>query len=294
MQTAASIAEIRAVLRTARAKGARIALVPTMGALHAGHLALVDTARQRATCVVLSVFVNPLQFAPNEDFASYPRDLARDTALARSRGVDIVFAPTETEMYPAPPVVSVSPVPASPGELPPDARWEGAARPGHFAGVLTVVAKLLNIVQPDVAVFGRKDLQQVTLVRAMVHDLNVPVEIVAVPTVRSADGLALSSRNAYLSPQQHSEALVIPRALDAMVSTWADLGETDATELIAVGRRVVDSAPGVSLEYLAIAEPERLLPLSRVAPGAMALMAARVGGTRLIDNIEFAPRPSAP
>ena len=221
MEIVTSKAALRTALRDRRRGPAAIALVPTMGALHPGHLALIDAARARAGCVVVSIFVNPLQFGPKDDFAAYPRDLDRDATLARDRRADFVFAPPVSEMYPTPSTVSVVPV-APAGETALDARWEGASRPGHFAGVLTVVSKLFNIVQPDLAVFGRKDLQQVTLIRAMVRDLDVPVEIVTVPTVRAADGLALSSRNAYLSPAERERALVIPRALGAMLDMWAD------------------------------------------------------------------------
>jgi pantoate--beta-alanine ligase len=266
-----------------------VGLVPTMGALHAGHLALIDAAREHAQCVVISVFVNPLQFAPGEDLAAYPRDLDRDLSLARDRGVDILFAPAVEEMYPARPVVAVTPVAPADGDLPLDARWEGAVRPGHFAGVLTVVAKLFNCVNPDVAAFGRKDVQQAALVRAMVRDLNVPVELLVVPTVRDADGLALSSRNAYLSPEERARALAIPRALGAMRTAWADRGVTDAAALEAVGRAALRDVSGVAVDYLAVAEPERLTPVGTVAADSVALVAARVGRTRLIDNLDFGP-----
>jgi pantoate--beta-alanine ligase len=269
-----------------RALHGSVALVPTMGALHEGHLVLVDAARARAQSVVMSVFVNPLQFAPTDDFAAYPRDLDRDAALARSRGVDVLFAPAVAEMYPIPMTVAVTPIAA--GDLPAlDARWEGAARPGHFAGVLTVVAKLLHIVRPDFAMFGRKDLQQVTLIRSMVRDLDLNVEVVTVPTVRAEDGLALSSRNAYLSAAERAQALVVPGALNAMVSAWIKEGVDDVGVLLEIGHRVLGREPSVVPDYLAIAEPVRLEPVTRVVQGSVGMIAARVGRTRLIDNVVF-------
>src|SRR5690242_7471431 len=192
-----------------RRSGERIALVPTMGALHEGHLALVDHARERASLVVLSLFVNPLQFGPNEDFARYPRDREGDAKLAEARGVDVLFAPPVDELYRAGRAVSVVPTALA-------SRWEGASRPGHFTGVLTVVAKLFNIVQPHTAVFGQKDIQQATLIRAMVRDLDFPIEVVVAPTVREADGVALSSRNAYLGAADRARARVLSRAIFAM------------------------------------------------------------------------------
>ncbi len=289
MRIVTAIAQLRSVLRAARARGDVIGFVPTMGALHDGHLALVDAVRPRAGCVVVSIFVNPLQFGPSEDLAAYPRTLDGDSALAAAHDVDIVFAPSAAEMYPLPPAVAVTPVAARPGDVALDARWEGAIRPGHFAGVLTVVAKLFHIVQPDLAAFGRKDLQQLTLVRAMVRDLNIPVDIVAVPTVRAADGLALSSRNAYLSESDRARALAVPRALDAMVRAWTEGQTTDASTLIALGHDVLARESDVTADYLAIADAERLEPIADVVPGAVAMVAARVGRTRLIDNAEFAP-----
>jgi pantoate--beta-alanine ligase len=272
--------------RLRRALRAPVALVPTMGALHEGHLALVDAARASAAAVVMSVFVNPLQFAPTDDFAAYPRDLDRDAALARDRGVDVLFAPPVSEMYPLAQRVAVTPI--VPSDRPAlDARWEGAARPGHFAGVLTVVAKLFHLVQPDLAMFGRKDLQQVTLIRAMVQDLDLPVEVVTVPTVRADDGLALSSRNAYLSTPERAQALVIPQALQAMVRAWASDGVRDADALAAIGRRLLERQPAVKVEYLGLAEPIGLEPVPQVTAGTVAMIAARVGRTRLIDNVVF-------
>jgi pantoate--beta-alanine ligase len=232
----------------------------------------------------MSVFVNPLQFAPTDDFAAYPRDLARDAQLASDRGVDIVFAPAVAEMYPRPARVVVTP---APGGSALDTRWEGAARPGHFAGVLTVVAKLFHVIQPDVALFGRKDLQQATLIRAMVQDLDLGIEVVTVPTVRSEDGLALSSRNAYLSASERARALVIPQSLRAMVEAWRAQGIRDSAALVAVGRQVLAREPSIAVDYLGVAEAEALEPVVQADAGAVAMIAARVGRTRLIDNVVF-------
>ena len=277
MRRVDSIAELRTMLRDRRHGGARIALVPTMGALHDGHLSLVDVARANAEIVVMSVFVNPLQFGPSEDFDRYPRDLDADAAKAERRGVDVLFAPTRDAMYPVERAVEVRPL--SLGDA-----WEGAIRPGHFTGVLTVVCKLLNIVQPDVAVFGQKDIQQATLIRAMVRDLDLPVEILVVPTVRDADGLALSSRNAYLSPDERRRALALSRALSAVGAAFAG-GERDAARLQELGLAEVRSAGGIEIEYFALMDPVTLRPVDVAAPGTIAALAARVGATRLIDNV---------
>jgi pantoate--beta-alanine ligase len=272
-----SIPELRRWVRAARAGGRRIALVPTMGYLHEGHLRLVDEARRRAETVVMSVFVNPLQFGPGEDLASYPRDLARDRTLAEARGVEALFAPGEAVMYPPGSEIRVIPGPTAD-------RWEGAARPGHFAGVLTVVAKLFHLVEPDIATFGRKDIQQAVLVRQMVRDLDWPLEIVVVPTVREADGLALSSRNAYLDAGQRRQALALSGALRAAHEAFV-AGERRASALAAVMRRRLDLEPAVTVEYLAIAEPRGLAPVESVEAETVVALAGRVGRTRLIDNI---------
>lgn len=275
-----TIPDLRSWTRTQRASGRRIGFVPTMGYLHEGHLALVDEARRRSDVVVLSIFVNPLQFGPAEDLARYPRDLPRDSALASGRGVDALFVPAQAAMYPSGSEVRVTPGPSAD-------RWEGAARPGHFTGVLTVVAKLLHLVEPDLACFGRKDLQQLTLVRQMVRDLDWPVDIVAVPTVREPDGLALSSRNAYLSPVERRQATVLSRALDAAHRAWR-AGEVRAAVLEEHMRRELGAQPEVSVEYIAITEPETLAPVATADPKTVVAIAARVGGTRLIDNINLA------
>ncbi len=271
--------EVREVVSAARAQGRRIAFVPTMGFLHEGHLSLVDRARAEADLVVMSVFVNPLQFAPSEDLARYPRDVDGDARKAETRGVDLLFVPDVTEMYPATPRVSVTP-----GSL--ADRWEGAVRPGHFAGVLTVVLKLLNIVQPHVIYMGRKDAQQAVLVEAMCEDLNLDVRVHVSPTVRDSDGLALSSRNVYLSPEERRSALAIPGALQAMQGAFTDAAVRDADSLTAAGRAVLEREPSVRVEYLALVDPRTLEPReSEVDTGDLVLVAARVGNTRLIDNI---------
>jgi pantoate--beta-alanine ligase len=271
------VAELRDALAEPRRRGTSIALVPTMGFLHEGHLHLVDEARERAGFVVMSIFVNPLQFGPHEDFARYPRDLDGDVRKAQARGVDLVFAPRADEMYAGERAVVVTPLTLAD-------RWEGAVRPGHFGGVLTVVAKLFNIVQPNVAVFGQKDIQQATLVRAMVHDLDFPLELVVANTVREPDGLALSSRNGYLSGDDRRRALVLSRALREIANAAA-LGERDAAALETLGYDVLAEENGVTVDYLALVDAERLEPVAIAGPGTIVMVAARVGHTRLIDNI---------
>jgi pantoate--beta-alanine ligase len=256
--------------------GGRVALVPTMGFLHEGHLALVDEARRRADVVAMSIFVNPLQFAPTEDLARYPRDPVGDATKAAERGVDLLFTPSVGEMYPR-----ASRVHVVPGAL--AGRWEGEVRPGHFAGVLTVVAKLFHLFAPDVAVFGQKDVQQATLVRAMVRDLDMPLEMVIAPTVREADGLALSSRNVYLDADERRRARVIPRALSAVESAFAR-GERRADALLAAAQAELRAEPTVAPDYLALADGETLDPVETAREGTVAMIAARIGRTRLLDN----------
>ena len=276
MQIVERIEPLRMALAEPRSRSVRIALVPTMGALHEGHLALVDRARARAGCVVMSVFVNPLQFGPNEDFARYPRNREGDARAAEARGVDFLFAPQPDEIYRPGRAVSVLPTALA-------SRWEGASRPGHFAGVLTVVAKLFNIVQPDVAVFGQKDIQQAALVRALVRDLDFPIQIIVAPTVREHDGVALSSRNAYLSAPDRKRARVLSRAIFAMRDAF-DQGERSTASLEALGNAVVGAEPEVHLEYLAVMDPDTLEP-ALASTGAIVAIAARIGNTRLIDNV---------
>ena len=267
--------DMRAWSRAERGRGRRVGFVPTMGFLHEGHLRLVDRVRERADRVVLSVFVNPLQFGPAEDFAAYPRDLERDRVRAAERGVDCLFAPPTDALYPAEPLVRVSPGPMA------DV-LEGAARPGHFAGVLTVVAKLFHIVEPDIAVFGRKDFQQAMLVQRMVADLDLGLEIDVAPTVRELDGLALSSRNAYLKGDDRRAALALSRALRAVEQAWRG-GDADPKALALRGMDVL-RAPGVKPEYVALVD-DRLRPVARADARTVVAVAARVGTTRLIDNV---------
>jgi len=269
--------EVRRAVREARAAGGTVALVPTMGYLHEGHLSLVDRARREADWVAMSIFVNPLQFGPSEDLERYPRDLERDLEMARSRGVDLVFAPAAGEMYPGgEPRVSVIPAgPLAEG-------LEGAIRPGHFRGVLTVVAKLLGIFTPDVAVFGQKDFQQAALIRRMALDLDMGTRVEVAPIVREPDGLAMSSRNVYLSPGERERALALSRGLEHGRALFA-AGERDAEALRAALREAL-AVPGVVPEYAEAADPLTLEPAARAEPGTVLLVAARVGGTRLIDN----------
>ncbi|WP_040424741.1 pantoate--beta-alanine ligase [Agromyces subbeticus] len=270
-----TIAELRALLDERRAAGASVALVPTMGALHDGHLALVARARDLADVVVVSIFVNPLQFGPGEDLDRYPRTLDADVAALEGLGVEFVFAPTAAEMYPHG-EVGTKVTAGRVGSL-----YEGASRPGHFDGMLTVVAKLLNVARPDIAVFGQKDAQQVFLVRRMVRDLDVATTIAVVPTVREADGLALSSRNRYLDPAHRDAALTLSEALRA-----ADAAAPDGlAEVLAEGAAAFGDHDEVTLDYLVVVDPETFLPVADEARGdAVVLVAARVGATRLIDN----------
>jgi pantoate--beta-alanine ligase len=270
------IGDVRGAVGHARHAGRRISLVPTMGSLHAGHLALVEHARREGAFVVMSIFVNPLQFGPGEDFTRYPRDAEGDSARARGVGTDLLFMPATADMYAAEMPVVVTPRIA--GHV-----WEGKIRPGHFEGVLTVVAKLFNIVQPDVAVFGQKDVQQATLVDAMIRALDFPIELDIVPTVRDPDGLAMSSRNVYLSPSDRTQALALSRALGAVETAWRE-GNTDREELERTGRGVLAAAALVP-DYFAIVEAHTLAPVATVGSGSIVIVAARVGPTRLIDNV---------
>lgn len=279
MRQLATIAEVRDAVRVARAHGARVGFVPTMGSLHEGHLRLVDEARRVTDCVVLSLFVNPTQFGPTEDYSRYPRDLDGDATKARLRGVDLLFVPEVSEMYPVPPSVRVTA-----DDLP--TRWEGAVRPGHFSGVLTVVAKLLNIVAPDIAVFGRKDLQQATLIRRMVRELDFPVDVVVAPTVRESDGLALSSRNAYLDAGDRAQALALVESLRAVAGAFAH-GEHRGERLTRIGRDALAAHAGVTVDYFAVVDPAEMREVATATPDTVAIVAARVGRTRLIDNVSL-------
>ncbi|KRE20937.1 pantoate--beta-alanine ligase [Agromyces sp. Soil535] len=275
-RTVPTIAELRAFVAERRAAGASIALVPTMGALHDGHLALVRRARELADLVIVSIFVNPLQFGHGEDLERYPRTLGTDVAALAALGVDAVFAPTVDEMYPrgreGGTTVHAGPI----GD-----RYEGASRPGHFDGVLTVVAKLFGIARPDVVLFGQKDAQQVFLVSRMVADLDLPVRIETVPIVREPDGLALSSRNRFLDEAQRQAALVLAESLRAADAAAAD----GPSELLAEGVAAFGDHDGVSLDYFVCVDPDTFLPIAEDYRGrALVLVAAIVGSTRLIDN----------
>jgi pantoate--beta-alanine ligase len=269
--------EMQRYSRGLRRTGKRLGFVPTMGALHDGHLSLVKMARGQSDCTAASIFVNPLQFGPHEDYGKYPRTFERDCHLLEAENVDVLFAPKVETMYPegAKTVVEVESL---------SERLDGKSRPGHFKGVTTVVAKLLNIVQPEMAFFGQKDAAQVAIVRRMVRDLNMDVQIVVCPIVRERDGLAMSSRNAYLDPQQRKQALVLYRAL-MRVQFLADRGERNVTKLLDTGKQVIAEEPGARLDYLEIVDPDTLDPVDDLSRGALAAVAAWVGTTRLIDNL---------
>ncbi|QAY73088.1 pantoate--beta-alanine ligase [Agromyces protaetiae] len=270
-----TIAELRGLLAERRAVGASVALVPTMGALHDGHLALARRAREVADVAVVSIFVNPLQFGAGEDLDRYPRTFDADIAALDALGAQFVFAPSVEEMYPDGP----SSTRVAAGEV--ASLYEGASRPGHFDGMLTVVSKLFHIVMPDVAVFGQKDAQQVFLVKRMVSDLDMPLSIDVVTTVREDDGLAMSSRNRYLDETERKTALVLSEALRAA----ADAASEGVDEALAEATAAFGDHDGVELDYLVIVDPETFLPVAADATGpAVALVAARVGTTRLIDN----------
>ena len=272
-----TIAGVRAAIAAARAGGQRIGFVPTMGFLHEGHLRLVDEAKRATGCVVMSLFVNPTQFGPAEDFSRYPRDLSGDAAKAEGRGVDLLFVPSVSEVYPTPPSLHVMA-----DDLP--TRWEGEVRPGHFSGVLTVVAKLFNIVAPDVAVCGRKDFQQATLIRRMVRELNFPIEMVVAPTIRERDGLALSSRNTYLDAAARANGLALVKSLRAVTTAFA-AGERLGSRLGEIGRETLATYPDVRVDYFAVVDPTAMKPVDTATADSIAIVAARVGPTRLIDNM---------
>jgi pantoate--beta-alanine ligase len=286
IRTLTTVAEMSGFAAEARTRAGRLGLVPTMGALHEGHLSLVRQAKSQCQVVVVSIFVNPAQFGPAEDFARYPRHLENDLERLHCLGVDAAFAPESREIYP--PGFSNY---VDPGRL--ATLYEGALRPGHFRGVATVVLKLFNIVQPHLAFFGQKDFQQVVILRRLVEDLNVPVRIVVGPTVREADGLAMSSRNAYLNAEDRQAALVLRRSLEraeAMTQAGEEMGEKVLEEM----RGSFAAEPRAQLDYAAIVNPASLEAVERVAPGTVALLAARVGGVRLIDNLIFGAPGTSP
>ncbi|MBN9044520.1 MAG: pantoate--beta-alanine ligase [Rhizobiales bacterium] len=282
MQIIRTIEELRRALAPARRAGRHIGLVPTMGYLHKGHLELVRRSREENDLTVVSIFVNPLQFGANEDLDKYPRDLERDAALLRDARVDYVFAPAVSDMYPRP-MLTVVDLPELGGQM------EGAARPGHFAGVATVVSKLFNIVQPDAAYFGEKDFQQLVIIRRMVEDMAIPVRIVGVKTVREEDGLACSSRNVYLTPEERAAAVIVPKALDEAERLYRS-GMDDPEAMEAAIRAFIAAEPLAAPEVVALRDPQTLEPLTAVQgrPLLVALF-VRLGRTKLLDNRVIAP-----
>jgi pantoate--beta-alanine ligase len=277
MRILTTIEAVRNAVGEARASGATIGLVPTLGALHQGHLSLVRAAKGANRIVVVSIFVNPTQFGPNEDFSKYPRTFEADCALLEAEGVDFIFAPTVEEIYPA----GASAIVAVEGI---EDRLDGKSRPGHFRGVATVVAKLFHIVAPDHAYFGQKDAAQVAILRKMVRDLNFNLELVVCPIVREADGLALSSRNRYLSEQEHRQALVLSRALRRVQDLFVE-GVVSAHTLLEIAREMVAQEPAVRTDYLVAVNSETLEDVEEVTAGTLVAIAVWVGTTRLIDNV---------
>ena len=275
------IAAVRQACRQARARGRRIGLVPTMGALHEGHLSLVRAAKAQCDHVAVSIFVNPTQFGPTEDLARYPRPFDQDVKLLEKEGVDIVFAPSVEEMYPEGGTTWVNVEGLSD-------KLDGRSRPGHFRGVATVVAKLFAATEPDVAFFGQKDAAQLAVIRRMARDLNFSVDVVACPIVREADGLAMSSRNSYLSAEDRGRALVLSRSLREVEKKF-EAGERSPLKLIEAARNIVAHEPQVRLDYLEIVDPDTLDPVEGITKKTLVVVAAYVGTTRLIDNIVLNP-----
>jgi pantoate--beta-alanine ligase len=273
-------AEMQSTCRKLRSSA--LALVPTMGALHAGHLSLISAALAECDNVAASIFVNPTQFAPGEDYESYPRDFEADCSKLESAGVHVLFAPSAEDMYPPDSTTFVDP-----GDI--ATRLDGASRPGHFRGVATIVARLFHIVEPDRAYFGQKDAAQVAVLRRMVRDLNIPVRIAVCPIVRESDGLALSSRNRYLSPDERRRALILSRAL-AAAHKLVQQGETSAESLRSALLTTLSTDPQLRLDHAAIVDPDTLLPVADTSHGALIAVAAWIGTTRLIDNLLLAPQ----
>lgn len=276
MKRTSHISEVREIVLQAKHQGRDIALVPTMGYLHKGHLTLIEKAKQTGAFVVVSIYVNPLQFGPNEDYSRYPRDLERDARLLEDAGVDLLFHPTTEEMYPQPIITHVEV-----GQL--DSVLCGAARPGHFQGVTTVVSKLFHIVQPDLAFFGQKDYQQYLIIRRMASDLNLPIKICSVPIVREEDGLALSSRNVFLTPEQRQEALILSRSLEE-AEACIQARERSAREIeTRIRERITNQSHGV-IDYVEVRDAEDLSELAEIKGPVLIALAVRFGSTRLIDN----------
>lgn len=283
MKTISAITEMQQAALALKRAGRRIAFVPTMGFLHEGHASLLREGRTRGDILMLSIFVNPIQFGPSEDLERYPRNLEGDCAIARECGVDVVFTPTAAEMYPHGFQTSIR---VKELALP----LCGASRPGHFDGVATVVTKLFNIVQPDVALFGTKDFQQLAIIRRMTLDLSLPVEIVGMPIVREADGLAMSSRNAYLSPGERASALCLSRSIKLVRERYA-AGERNATTLLAAARELIATEPAATIDYLELRDAGTLENVSTVSATTLMALAVRIGTTRLIDNTVLGDEP---
>ena len=281
MKVFATIPEVRAALSDMRAIRKRVGLVPTMGALHEGHLSLVRAAKKQCDAVVVSIFVNPTQFGPTEDLTKYPRQMERDRALLEEEDVDILFAPSVEEIYGSGSITWVLVEGLS-------EKLDGRSRPGHFRGVATVVAKLFNIIEPQIAFFGQKDAAQLAVIRRMVRDLNFPVEIIAGAIVRESDGLAMSSRNAFLSPEGRGRALVLQRSLRRAEAEFQS-GQRIAAKLISAALEVLASEPQVAVDYLEVVNPDTLDTVERITKTALLAIAARVGSTRLIDNVLLIP-----
>ena len=281
MQVISGVREMQVSAEGARRQGKRIVLVPTMGFLHQGHLSLMQEGRRRGDLLVMSIFVNPTQFGAGEDYEAYPRDMERDRSLARQAGVDIIFAPSAREIYPAhyQTYVHVEEV---------TKYLCGASRPTHFRGVTTVVCKLFHIVKPHAAIFGEKDFQQLVVIRRMVTDLNLDVEIVGMPTYRERDGLAMSSRNSYLTPPERTAALCISQALKQTAALFGQ-GERRAKALVQAAQNIIAAEPLASIDYLTLCDTEELKDLSRVDREAVLAVAVRIGKARLIDNVVLKP-----
>src|SRR5580704_14686573 len=301
---------MRAACQAVRREGRRLALVPTMGALHEGHLSLVRAARSSCDVVAASIFVNPTQFGPNEDLAKYPRSFERDCELLEREGVELLFAPAVGEMYPAAADGSAGstqdqnladracPELAEGSVRPTQNTWvtveglsdrlDGRSRPGHFRGVATIVAKLFNVIEPDIAFFGQKDAAQLAVIRRMVLDLNFPIEIVAGPIVRESDGLAMSSRNAYLNREERGRALVLHKSLSVVQQEFL-AGERAAAKLTSAAKELFVGKPGVVLDYFEVVDPDTLNPVERISKNTLVAVAAHIGSTRLIDNVILEP-----
>ena len=279
MKIFVTIESIRKICREKRLNGAKIGLVPTMGALHEGHLSLVRIAKEKADFVVVSIFVNPIQFSPSEDFEKYPRNLERDSTLLEEAGADAVFAPNVKIIYPEnfSTFVEVKGI---------SEHLCGEFRPGHFKGVTTVVCKLFNIICPDFAVFGEKDAQQLAVIKKMIYDLNMDIKIISAPIIREKDGLAMSSRNVYLNPDERYEAATIYRSLREGKNI-ANSGETSRVKIVEIIRSILQSSPLIKVEYIEIVDSQSMKPVDLVKEGALIMIAVRIGKTRLIDNISI-------